>query len=274
MNSAVDQIVSLLSRLDPGLTADFLLSASIPLAICSSGLVRTLNVFEYGSTFPRCVLPIFNVVSVWRGGVTLSGPVLLYSGVISIHGLVLGGSSWLRNRSNRFVEMRDSDNSALHESSFFTKVGYWLLMSGVMSYWNTIPYLYTLRADGLSPSGLIGLSLIAVGAVLQAVADYQKKKHKEENGAVSFCTDGLYSLCRHPNYLGEVLLQLGVFVSGYSLFPSIPRWLLVGAVPLLNATMMFFITSGKAGEQARRYASNPEYANYQRNVKKLIPFIW
>ena len=272
MNSALDQMLSLLSRLDPGLTADFLLSTSIPIVICSSGFIRTLSVFEYGSTFPRCVLPIFNVVSIWRRGVALSGPVLLYNGVLSVHGIVLGGYVWLRNRDYRFVESRE--DSTLQGSSFFFKFFIWLYMSGLMSYWNTIPYLYTLRADGLSRSSLIGLSLISVGAVLQAVADYQKKRHKFENGALSFCTDGVYSVCRHPNYLGEVMIHLGVLVSGYSLFPSIPRWLLVGASPLLISALMFYITSVKAHKQAMKYSSNFEYAVYQRKVKKLIPFIW
>ena len=281
MNVELSQVVSLLSRLDPSLTKDFLLSSSIPFVLCSGGLINAFHAYEYGTCLSICALPIFNALSVWRRGVTLPAPVLLYNGVVSAHGLVQAIYIWQRNRDNRFIECMNQFiiepsefYSYLRDGSFLVKLGNWLFTSGMMSYWNTIPYLYTLRADGLSPSGLIGLSLIAVGAVLQAVADYQKKRHKNENGALSFCTDGLYSLCRHPNYLGEILIHLGVLISGYSLFPSIPRWLLVGAVPLVLGTSMFFITSDMASKQAMKYSSNSKYRDYQRSVKKLIPFIW
>ena len=281
MNLDLNQLLSLLARLDPDLTKEFLLSSTLPLVLCSSGLVSIFNAYDTG--FPLCFafLPVYNTLSVWRGGTPLPVSILLYNGAISLHGLVLAIYMHRRKSIAGFEESFDKHIistsevfSSLRDASLFKKVCNWLGVSAMMACWNAIPYLYTLRGEGTCPSGLLGLSLVALGAVLQATADLQKQRHKAVHGPESYCRDGVYRLCRHPNYLGEIIFHLGVFVSGYSLFSSLPRWLLVGSVPLLMLPMMLFVTSDMARRQQQKYSSDPSFKEYKDSVAKLIPFVW
>ena len=277
----MNQLLSLLARLDPGLTKEFLLSSAVPLAVCSSGLVSMFNAYDTGFPLSFAFLPVYNTLSVWMGGTPLSVSILLYNGALSLHGLVLASSMFNRKSIAGFKETYDKHiiNSSpayisMRDASLLMKIGNWLGIATQMFLWNAIPYLYTLRGEGTCPSGLLGISLVALGAVLQATADLQKQRHKAVHGPESYCRDGVYRLCRHPNYLGEIIYHLGVFVSGYSLFSSLPRWLLVGSVPLLMLPMMVSVTYSRSYKQEQKYSSDPSFKEYQNSVCKLIPFIW
>ena len=64
----------------------------------------------------------------------------------------------------------------------------------------------------------IGSFLFLFGLTVEIVADYQKtifrKYHKNKD---DFIKTGLWSLSRHPNYLGEIILWLGISSSKSSL---------------------------------------------------------
>ena len=281
MNLDISQVLSLLAKLDPGLTREFLIGTSIPLVLCSGGLISPLHAYEQGFPFSLFVLPIYNTVCAWRGGTALSTTVLLYNATISLHGLVLGIHMYRRSKNEIFVEQinthiinKSKMLSSIRDGTILVRIINWLFVSGIMSAWNAIPFLYTMRGDGSSPAGVLGLSLVALGSVIQAVADHQKEKQKAIYGPDSFCKEGLYKWCRHPNYLGEVILNLGVLISGFSLFPNIPRWLLVGISPAFLGIMMFFVTHDMAAKQEAKYTSDPNYKDYQSSVKKLVPYVW
>ena len=46
------------------------------------------------------------------------------------------------------------------------------------------------------------------GIALEAVADLQKLQFKKVYGD-TFCDEGLYRYCKHPNYLGEIMTWVG-----------------------------------------------------------------
>ena len=63
------------------------------------------------------------------------------------------------------------------------------------------------------PATVLGLCGMAAGLGLEAVADQQKSALKAKD-AGRFCTTGVYSLCRHPNYAGEILFWASNFLAG------------------------------------------------------------
>ena len=48
--------------------------------------------------------------------------------------------------------------------------------------------------------------------MLEAVADQQKQSAKALN-PTAFVSTGLYARLRHPNYLGEIVFQVGLIVA-------------------------------------------------------------
>jgi protein-S-isoprenylcysteine O-methyltransferase Ste14 len=74
---------------------------------------------------------------------------------------------------------------------------------------------------------------------------------------------GPYALVRHPIYSGGIVFSLGwaLFVQG---------WLTLGYVGVL-----FLFLNGKSKREERWLAEKyPTYGDYQRRVRKLIPFIY
>ena len=92
---------------------------------------------------------------------------------------------------------------------------------------------------------------------------------------------GLYLLIREiksasyqaPNYLGEVLIWTGVFVSGVTVFSGVWQW---GAA-IFGWVCIVYIMFGGARRlelrQNKNYGDDPEYQAYVKKTPILIPFI-
>lgn len=76
------------------------------------------------------------------------------------------------------------------------------------------PVLFRL-ANGakIDAVSVIGTVIMAFGIILESASDLTKNKFKKEHPK-RFCDVGLFRIVRCPNYLGEVLIWIGVFVSG------------------------------------------------------------
>ena len=71
-----------------------------------------------------------------------------------------------------------------------------------------------------------------LGWIIEAVADQQKTAFKSSPAGKSrWCDTGLYSRCRHPNYLGEVMFWVGTYAAG------IPAMLVTGWYAFAPATL-------------------------------------
>ena len=68
----------------------------------------------------------------------------------------------------------------------------------------------------------LGVAIFILGFAIEIIADNQKSKFRSiEANKDSFITTGLWAKSRHPNYLGEILLWLGVAVISFS---SLSGW--------------------------------------------------
>jgi protein-S-isoprenylcysteine O-methyltransferase Ste14 len=114
---------------------------------------------------------------------------------------------------------------------------------------------------------VIGATLITAGATLSiwgaltlgtnlSVLPYPKEGSR-------FVESGPYRLVRNPIYGGLILGSFGLALVLHS-------WL--GLVYALALTVLFYLKSRREERWLRkRY---PAYADYQRRVKKLLPWVW
>ncbi|KAF0306018.1 hypothetical protein FJT64_022437 [Amphibalanus amphitrite] len=88
-----------------------------------------------------------------------------------------------------------------------------------------------------------------------------------------FIDTGLWSISRHPNYFGEILLWFGLYVSA-SVGWSGRRHLLV-LCPLFNYLLISRLSGVPPLEKAaaKRWGSDPRYRRYASTVPELVPFI-
>jgi len=159
--------------------------------------------------------------------------------------------------------------------SFILWLGVWSLQS-LWCYLVALPALIILSLPNCaaSPSilDIVGWSIWVIGMGFEVIADRQKDAWRQlpENKG-RFITIGLWSRSRHPNYFGEIMLWVGVCVSGMSCFRG--ALLLAWASPLTTFILLNYVsgvplleTTGK-----QRWGDEPAYQHYLEHVPCVFP---
>ena len=130
----------------------------------------------------------------------------------------------------------------------------------------TLPGLATWPAQFAGISLFTGASLMAAGgclalaSVLRLGANLTPLPYPKAGAAL--VQRGPYRLVRHPIYAGVILLAYGWAI-------AVRSWL-----TLAYATILLIFFEIKATREERWLVDTyPEYPEYQRRVRKLIPFI-
>jgi len=121
---------------------------------------------------------------------------------------------------------------------------------------------------------ILGLSIWVVGFFVEVVADAQKKRFRSfPENSDNFITNGLWGYSRHPNYLGEIVLWLGIAIIA---IPLLSGWQFL---TLLSPVFVWFLLTRISGLPMleayadEKWGDNSEYANYKRNTPVLFPSI-
>jgi len=117
---------------------------------------------------------------------------------------------------------------------------------------------------------LYGVGVALFSLLMQTIADVQKYRHKAREGADSPCLSGLWSLSRHPNYLGEIGFQLGLLGAGLSGSTNIASGWLSLVAPATFISTMLASTRGLEQRQLEAYGGQPEYDAYLRATPRLF----
>ena len=118
----------------------------------------------------------------------------------------------------------------------------------------------------------IGLGIMVCGVILEAIADLQKTAAKKKNSS-RFVDTGLYRIVRCPNYLGELLLWTGMFLTGTTALKGILQWVLALLGYALIIWVMFSGARRLEIRQDKNYGNDPEYQKYVRTVPIILPFV-
>lgn len=109
---------------------------------------------------------------------------------------------------------------------------------------------------------------------LEAIADWQKLRFKQQKNTVPFIRHGLWRYSRHPNYFGEILMW--IFVAGL----SIPNDLNQAYFFLLSPIFVIYLLTRISGiplleaENDRKFGHLKTYQAYKKNTPQLIPFVF
>lgn len=108
------------------------------------------------------------------------------------------------------------------------------------------------------------------------MADYQKSVFKR-NSANSdrWIQSGLWSISRHPNYFGEILLWIGIALSAFGGLGHRARSSIVFLSPIFVTLLLIFVSGIPLLEQkaTKKYGDNDEYVKYKRTTPVLVPLI-
>lgn len=89
-----------------------------------------------------------------------------------------------------------------------------------------------------------------------------------------FISSGLWSVSRHPNYFGEILLWLGLYLSASSVLQR-TEFLCV-LCPIVDLLLLTRVTGVPVLEREgfRRWGNDPAYHEYLRSTALLVPYLW
>ncbi|KAF7985634.1 hypothetical protein HWV62_2141 [Athelia sp. TMB] len=206
---------------------------------------------------------------------------LLISAALGVWSVRLG--SFLVQRAlkaggdSRFDEIK-------HKPVKFTY--FWMMQATWITLVGLPVYLTNILPAGLhpplGPRDYAAAALFAGSLLWEATADRQKsawraaKERKEHDEP--FITSGLWSVSRHPNYVGEVGVWTGIWaLSTRALqtahFPA-GAAMAAGVSPLFTYYLLRYLSGVPPLERAgnKKFGADPKWAEYKRTVPAFWPF--
>lgn len=115
-----------------------------------------------------------------------------------------------------------------------------------------------------------GLAIALVGLFFEVVGDEQLRRHIKE-GSGKLLQSGLWSVTRHPNYFGEIMIWIGLYISGLTLlFTGVvnPIYYIVLVIsPIVMTTVLMRVSTPLLEKNMQKYDGWEEY-------KKRVPMIF
>lgn len=204
----------------------------------------------------------------------LTAGTIILSILLIIYGIRLSGYLLIRElKSASYQKHMKTEIKDGASMNFFVKVMLWVFCA-ILYVFMISPIFYRLENGftEIDATFIIGIFLMVCGITLESASDLSKNKQKKNNPK-RFCDKGLFQLVRCPNYLGEMIIWIGVFVCGCTSLNGAGQWI----VAILGLVGIIFVMFSGARRleirQNKNYGSDPEYQEYVKKVPILIPFV-
>lgn len=122
---------------------------------------------------------------------------------------------------------------------------------------------------GASAASIFAVIIILVAILLETVADIQMHKfRKDPNNKGKINESGLWKIARHPNYGGEILFWIGVFLYTSSMDDAGNSFILAFS-PLIVFLLFAFISVPMM--EKRQKKNKPGYEEYMKRTNIFFP---
>jgi steroid 5-alpha reductase family enzyme len=197
------------------------------------------------------------------------GATILYIAVL-LWSFRIGSFLFMRiqrmKRDKRFDGMREN---------IFRFLGFWLLQGltvfvvllGPLVYWAD-------PRGGVGVLAIVGLLIFSKGLIVEAVADLQKFKFSgDKKNRDKWIESGLWGYSRHPNYLGEMTVWVGLCIYVVSSTLSSSEFALALVSPIYIIALLLFVSGVPLLEKSadKKWGTRKEYQAYKKRVPVLIP---
>jgi len=118
----------------------------------------------------------------------------------------------------------------------------------------------------------LGLLIALVGLFFEVVGDEQLRRHIKK-GTGKLLQSGLWSVTRHPNYFGEIMIWIGLYISGFTLLftGSVnPIYYIVLVLsPVIMSTVLIKISTPLLEKNMEKYDA---WEDYTQRVPMIFPW--
>lgn len=159
-------------------------------------------------------------------------------------------------------------------SNFLKFLNFWL-GQGIVAWVLLLPLLMLAQTEGkASYLTVLGFLVWLTGLMIETVADWQKYRFSiKPANRNKWIDSGLWHYSLHPNYFGEILVWIGIYLTVYSSLDNAQR--IIGLISPITIYIIIRFVSGvplleKSG--LRRWGDNPKYLSRLKRTNMLIPF--
>eukprot|EP00605_Chrysophyceae_sp_TOSAG23-4_P001882 GSChrysophyteH1.ASY1.ANO1.2077.1 assembled CDS len=172
---------------------------------------------------------------------------------------------------SRFVDIK---RSALRFCTAYSLQALWVFITALP--------VFTLNVKGdsaaLNSLDYVGWGLWLVGITIEIQADSQKNAFKaNSHNEGKFIKSGLWAYSRHPNYFGEIMLWVGIFISSSVLWLSCwwsPQLMTLAISPLFVYYLLNYVSGVNLLESSadKKWGTRQDYLEYKSKTPALTPF--
>ncbi len=126
-------------------------------------------------------------------------------------------------------------------------------------------------SDPLQIITALGLLIAFSGLFFEIVGDEQLRRHIKK-GTKTLLDNGLWSITRHPNYFGEILIWIGLYLTGASLIDSdisLLFYLSLIISPLIMSLVLIKISTPLLEKHMEKYDG---WNEYKGRVPMIFPW--
>ena len=194
---------------------------------------------------------------------------IILSIIIIIWALRLGSFLFIRiKKAGEDIRFREIKKSPTRFFMTWTLQGMWVSLCSACALAGI--------AKGVVINGYfyLGLAIFLVGFILEIIADNQKTKFRSDpKNKDKFIDSGLWKFSRHPNYMGEILLWLGISIISLSSLEGLELATLIS--PLFTYLLLVYVSGIRILEHNgdKKWGHLDSYKNYKKNTPRLIGFL-
>ncbi len=215
----------------------------------------------------------FTYISITLMAVLLSpivdGRSLLLLALVVIWAARLGAFLFRRiHKAGKDGRFDDIKPSFIRFLNVWTLQGLWVTITLAAA----LVAITTTTRKELDMFALFGLLIWAIGFTIEVVADQQKSRFRADpENKGKFIQTGLWARSRHPNYLGEILLWIGVAVIA---LPVLQGWQWIALISPIFVAVLLTRISGVPMLEKRadeKWGGQEDYEAYKERTPVLIP---
>ena len=206
------------------------------------------------------------LLAVWFG----NNASFLLGGAMVVYGLRLFLFAWFRVRSESYAPRVRNVQQADAELPIGVKIALWVQCSFLYCF-HMFPVYIAGQVGVVTVTVLVGVVVIFAGTLIEGLADAQKQKAKAL-APDTFVTAGLFSRWRHPNYGGEILVQVGRIIAGLGAIPGGWAYYLAVTIAPLYVILLMISECGRSDKYMDlRYGDQDAYKAYIARSGRYLP---
>jgi steroid 5-alpha reductase family enzyme len=175
-----------------------------------------------------------------------------------------------------FIRIRKLKKDARFDGmreKFFVFLRFWLLQ-GITVFIILVPsiLLWHQTVTKIGWLAIVGVVVFGLGLLLEATADIQKYQFYTHKKSDTWIDNGVWRISRHPNYLGEIMVWLGVYLFVViSLSTNQKLLALIG--PIYITALLLFVSGIPLLEKSanKKWGAIKAYQTYKNKVPVLVP---